>query len=122
MPQTVEIERRRAYQRELYRRKHPPQPPRSFYSEKHGRIVVREKAATSIFWSTDMLDYLRRHYATTLNDELAGCLGVSKRTMIRKARQLGLTKDKAWLMSIWVKHCKLAQWLSSRAKRKNGEK
>jgi len=48
-----------------------------------------------------MLNYLRRHFATTLNDELAGCLGVSQRTMIRKARELGLEKDPQWLSEVW---------------------
>ena len=55
-----------------------------------------------------MLDYLRQHYPTTLNEELAGCLGVSPRTMIRKARELGLEKDKAWLASVWEERRKMA--------------
>ena len=61
-----------------------------------------------------MLDYLKQHYATTLNEELAGCLGVSRRTMIRKARELGLQKDKAWLASVWEKRRKMATVESKR--------
>ena len=72
-----------------------------FYHNKMGRVVVREGYATSIHWNTVMLDYLTRNYARTLNDELAEWLGVSVRTVIRKARQLGLVKDEGWLQNIW---------------------
>ena len=55
-----------------------------------------------------MLDYLNQHYATTLNEELAGCLGVSVRTMIRKARELGLEKDKVWLRGVYEERRRMA--------------
>lgn len=89
----------------------PYEPVRegTFYSEKHGRIIVHHGYSTRIFWSKDMLDYLKQHYATTLNDELAGCLGVSPRTMIRKARELGLEKDKVWLRGVYEERRKMAQ-------------
>lgn len=71
------------------------------YSPKAGRIMEYHGYSVRIHWSPQMLAYLRRHYATTLNEELAGCLGVSPRTMIRKARELGLEKDPSWLRGIW---------------------
>ena len=61
-----------------------------------------------------MIDYLRRHYPTTLNEELAGCLGVSQRTMIRKARELGLEKDPEWLRDVWDERRKLAHIIIKR--------
>ena len=67
------------------------------YHPSYGRIMEHQGYATRIFWNKDMLDYLRQHYATTLNEELAGCLGVSQRTMIRKARELGLEKKPGFL-------------------------
>ena len=82
------------------------------YSDKNGRIVEHEGYAVSIHWSASMLDYLRRHFPTTLNDELAGCLCVSKRTLIRKARELGLAKDEAWLHGIWEERRQLARAVS----------
>lgn len=72
-----------------------------FYNEKVGRIVEHRGYSTRIFWSTQMLDYLKRHYPTTTNEELAGCLGVSWRTLRRKARELGLQKDPQWLAGVW---------------------
>lgn len=108
-------EEKRALWRRNYRKYHPIQPPRTFYSEKHRRIVTRYRMATTIFWSADMLDYLRAHFATTRNEELAGCLGVSQRTMIRKARELGLQKDDHWLSGIWDEHRLMAR-ISARKK------
>lgn len=80
----------------------------------YGRIMEHQGYAMRIFWSRDMLDYLRQHYATTLNEELAGCLGVSVRTMIRKARELGLKKDPEWLAAVWEERRQLAHIASKR--------
>lgn len=86
-----------------------------YYSEKQGRVVEHHGYATSIFWSPAMIGYLRRNYPTTHNDELAECLGVSKRTMIRKARELGLEKDAGWLASVWEENRLIAQARSRRS-------
>lgn len=67
----------------------------------YGRIMEHQGHATRIHWSKQMIDYLRRHFPNTLNEEMAGCLGISQRTMIRKARELGLEKDPEWLAEIW---------------------
>ena len=85
-----------------------------FYHQGLGRVVERDGYATRIHWSADMLDYLRRHFATTLNEELAGELGVSPRTMIRKARELGLKKDDVWVRRVWSKNGKLGHIIAKR--------
>ena len=85
-----------------------------YYNPKVGRIVEHHHYATRIFWNTQMLDYLRRHFPTTLNDELAGCLGVSPRTMIRKARELGLEKDPKWLAEVWEERRKMAHVIAKK--------
>lgn len=85
-----------------------------YYSRKAGRVVEHHGYSTRIFWSAQMLGYLRRHFATTLNDELAGCLGVSPRTLVRKARELGLEKDPAWLRSVWDERRRMAHAVASR--------
>lgn len=85
-----------------------------YYSDKQGRAMEHRGYVTRIYWNRDMLDYLRRHFATTLNVELAGCLGVSLRTMIRKARELGLKKDEVWLSEVWEERRKMAQSASRR--------
>ena len=85
-----------------------------YYNPKVGRIVHHEHYATRIFWNTQMIDYLRRHFPTTLNEELAGCLGVSQRTMIRKARELGLEKDPQWLAEVWEERRKMAHIIAKK--------
>lgn len=70
------------------------------YNEKYGRLIEHRGYSTRYFWSTQMLDYMRKNFATTLNQELADWLGIPKRTVIRKARELGLYKDKEWLKEI----------------------
>lgn len=96
--------------------KYEPVREGTFYSEKHGRIVVHHGYSVRIHWNKDMLDYLKQNYATTLNEELAGCLGVSPRTMIRKARELGLEKDKVWLRGIYEERIRMAMAIA----KKNG--
>ena len=69
--------------------------------------------STALFWNADMIATITRYYPTTFNEELAGILGISLRTMIRKARQLGLTKDKTWLLNVWNER---RQWAHSASK------
>lgn len=85
-----------------------------FYDQKKGRVMEHKGYSVHIYWSPSMLDYLRRHFPTTLNEELAGCLGVSQRTMSRKARELGLQKDEAWLRQVWEERRRLAHVISKR--------
>lgn len=91
-----------------------------YHDPKTGRTMQHEHYATRIYWSRDMIDYLRCHFPTTLNDELAGCLGVSVRTMIRKARELGLEKDPQWLAAVWEERRLIAQSVS-RSKGNSGQ-
>lgn len=67
---------------------------------KDGRYVVYDKQATSIYWTGNMISDLKRNYANTKNKDLAELLGVSMRTINRKAKELGLVKDKAWMIEV----------------------
>lgn len=73
---------------------------RVFYSERMKRVVEVEGSAVRIRWSEAMLSYLKRNYATTKNAELVEYLGISLRTLIRKARELGLEKDREWFVEV----------------------
>ena len=83
-----------------------------YFHPKLGRIVNHQGHSTTIFWNSAMLDYLKRNFPRTLNDDLAEWLGVSKRTVCRKARELGLQKDKEWLAAIWEERRKMAHMVS----------
>lgn len=107
-------EEKRAKWREYYHKTHPRKEPKTFYHQGLQRIVTRDHYATRIFWSRQMLDLLRQNFPTMLNNDLAGILGVSCRTMIRKARELGLKKDSEWLSSIWDERRLMARVQSKR--------
>lgn len=83
---------------------------RHLYPEKGAgetaRILGRSKQATyvranqlglsappvGIVWTPQMLKLLNDHYATMFNRDLTKLVGVSMRSLIRKARELGLEK------------------------------
>lgn len=77
---------------------------RVVYSEKRGRLEVHRKGkgGYACFWNPNMISLLKRHFCDTKNSELSELLGVSQRTLIRKARQLGLEKSDEFLHRIIV--------------------
>lgn len=81
--------------------KNRKKPDGNFFDEKTGRVYSHDGYSKRIAWSRQMVDDLCSMFPVTKNDELAGILGVSPRTMIRKARDLGLQKDKTWLLKQW---------------------
>ena len=50
-----------------------------------------------VVWTKDMLDILKSEFSTSFNRDLATKLGVSIRTIIRKARELNLDKEEFFL-------------------------
>lgn len=76
-------------------------PDGCFLHKSIGRIVEHKGCSTRIFWSGNMLSLLERYYPTTKNEEVAEIIEVSSRTLIRKARELGLSKDPDWLKGIY---------------------
>ena len=82
-------------------RNYIPKPQGIFYDPKRQRAMEHKGAGTRIYWSPQMISELRRWYPTKLNAEVAELLGLSVRTIIRKARELGLVKDPEWLAAIW---------------------
>ena len=90
--------------RERYRRMHPLGVT---YDLETGKAWRRTGMGRRIEWTSQMLSDLRRLFARTKNDELAGILGVGVRTMVRKARELGLEKDGEWLSGMWRDHVRM---------------
>lgn len=99
----------RAQKRAYYRRLHPDGLR---YDMTRGRVMRKKDGVVTIGWSGSMLAELRRLFPVTKNEEIAGVLGVSVRTMIRKARELGLKKDDGWLSGVWDDNRKMAQMMS----------
>ena len=51
----------------------------------------------TVQWSDERIDYLKANFATKFNKDLAAALGCGWRTVIRKARELGLEKEDGFL-------------------------
>lgn len=73
-----------------------------YYDAATGRLYQRHHGCipAARVWTGQMVCDLRRWYATTTNTELTELLGVSRATIQRKAKQLGLQKDSNWLRRI----------------------
>lgn len=95
------------YKREQYL-KHRKVPDGTFMHRTLDRVVEHSGYSTRIFWNGNMLSLMRRHYHNTINRELAEMLGVSERSVTRKARELGLVKDKDFVSAISKEHLMLA--------------
>jgi len=88
----------KVWKRDYYNREQ--KKPDGIKRGKRGLLYEKKGSVVRIHWTGQMLSDLKRWYATTRNAELAECLGVSLRTLIRKARELGLTKDPDWVRGI----------------------
>ena len=95
------------YKREYYQKKLKVVDG-TFMHRKLHRIVEHKGYSTRIFWNGNMLSIMQRHYHNTINRELAEMLGVSERSVTRKARELGLEKDKEFISSTSKKNLLLA--------------
>ena len=65
-----------------------------------GRLMIQQNGLGKIYWTGNMLSDLKRFFPNTNNIELAEILGVSRRTLSRKAKELGLVKSKEYLSRI----------------------
>lgn len=107
----IDKEKKSAKNRSYYAR-HGKKPDGVFLDRITGRLLEHNGFSKRIYWSRQMLDDLRSMYATTLNAELAHILGVSTRTVIRKARELGLEKDMEWLRGVYRENVRVAHCLN----------
>lgn len=76
-------------------------PDGCFFHPTKQRLVVHNGCSTRILWSANMISMLKRYFPITRNEEVAELIGVSPRTIVRKARELGLEKDSNWLKDVW---------------------
>ena len=88
--------------------------PHIRYDANKGLLYKTVGRSTSIFWTPNMISILVKQYPCTTNEEIAGILGISPRTVVRKARELGLEKDHEWLIGIWNERRMIAHVESKR--------
>lgn len=70
------------------------------YMGDEGRLLKRSQGHPYIFWNGNMISDLKRYYPNTSNQELVELFGVSERTIVRKARELGLFKSKEHMSKV----------------------
>ena len=87
-------------------------PNRLYQDPVTGRLMEHKDYSTKIHWSLYMIERLTNKYATTKNEDLAIDLNVSPSTVIRKARELGLEKDKGWMQAHARKNCQTMRILN----------
>lgn len=88
--------------------KNRKKPDGIFLDRGTGRVYEHRGYSKRIYWSRQMVDDLKAMYPTTLNEDMAHIVGVSVRTMIRKARDLGLEKDREWLTGVYRENVRVA--------------
>lgn len=86
---------------------------------KDGRAMcMNENARISVYWSDVMLGKLKKMYPVTENYDLSIELGVSLPVLRRKAKKLGLKKDKEWMRDISRRSGRIASLVSASRRKK----
>lgn len=107
----------RKYKREAYNKSHP-----QVYMGDNGMLLQRSKGGHPyIFWNGNMISELKRYYPNTSNRDMVELLGVSERTIVRKARELGLEKSEEYVSKVNKGKSFLAH-MEKRKRRLNREK
>lgn len=80
-----------------------------FMDSSTGRLMYKHKKVKRIFWTENMISLLKKYFPDTNNEEISGILGVSERTVSRKARELGLKKDPSYINGMLMEKRALAR-------------
>lgn len=62
-----------------------------------GRKYIKTKYGVALYWDSAMLHAIRTYFPNTDNKEVAELCGVSERTLLRKARELGIYKSEEYI-------------------------
>lgn len=84
------------------------------YISKDGRTreLTGRKGVNRLHWNSAMINKLHDLFPVMKTEDLAIDLGVSPRTVVRKARELGISKDPQWLSDVWEENRRLAQTIN----------
>lgn len=90
---------------------------RKVYVDEAGRKKYSENGNARNWWSPQMLDDMKRLFPYKSNKFMCEYLNVSSASLGRKARELGLKKDKEYISEICRCHAR-EQWLSRNKEKK----
>lgn len=85
------------YGRQQRRRRAPDRSDGVRYSKAAQCIVEYRNGYQRKYWNPQMIADFRKLFPVTTNEELASLFCVSKRTINRKATELGLRKNEEWM-------------------------
>ena len=111
----------RKMNREKYQRERK-KPDGIFMNTTYGRLMEHTGHSLRIHWNENMLSVLKRYYPNTKNEEVAEMLGISSRTVVRKATELGLRKDMDFMLSVWKENILMAKVASKRSEKSGYKK
>lgn len=75
-------------------------------------VLRARRRTTKIHFTDEQRQWMKDNFHDTTNQECAEHLGVSLRTMIRLAREMGLEKDSEFCHEMTMKNCRLMQRLN----------
>ena len=74
-----------------------------------GQAVEKRGCSVRLYWGEERLKDFRRLFPFNTNEDVAIDMGCSVRTVIRRAREMGLEKNPQWLQNVWNKNIALAR-------------
>lgn len=78
----------------------------------NGQAVEHRGNSTRLYWGEQKIKDFRRIFPVNTNEDVAIDMGCSVRTVVRRAREMGLEKDPYWLQNVWNKNRKLAHGIN----------
>lgn len=97
---------RRKEKREEYARKR--KKPDGIFLNNRGQQVHHSGYSVRLSWGEMRMQDFKRLFPRMKNEDLAVEFGCSTRTVVRRARELGLEKDPLWLSRQWDENRRLA--------------
>lgn len=73
-----------------------------------GQLIEKHGTSQRLHWGEEKLKDFKRLFPYNTNEDVAIDMGCSVRTVVRRAREMGLEKDPYWLQNVWNKNRKLA--------------
>ena len=77
-----------------------------------GQAVEKHGSSVRLHWGEEKIKDFKRLFPYNTNEDVAIDMGCSVRTVVRRAREMGLEKDPHWLQNVWNKNRKLAHGIN----------